>query len=346
MAIKEAIVKIVDGGSLSEDEAAAAMIDIVEGQATEAQIGAFAAALRMKGETVEEIAGLARVMRDYSIRVQLEGDVTDLVGTGGDASHTFNISTISALVVAAAGGRIAKHGNAGITSSCGSADILKALEIATDLNAANVANAVNEAGFGFMFAPAFQPSLKHAGPARQQIGIRTVFNILGPLTNPARANHLLIGAAVGPLAPKLAMALSRLGVKRALVVHGHGGLDELSLSGASQVFEVNGSDVTSYEVGPDKFGLTSADLAAIQGGTVEANLTMANEALSGKPGPIRDVVLLNAGAGLYASELADTIKEGIDLAADVIGSGRAREKVEQVREVTQRLSNDQQAVPA
>jgi anthranilate phosphoribosyltransferase len=337
VAIKEAIVEIVEGGTLTETEAAAAMVDIVEGAATPAQIGAFAAALRMKGETVDEITGLARVMRDYSTRVHVDGDVADLVGTGGDASNTFNISTISSMVVAAAGGRVAKHGNRGITSGCGSADILKALDIAIDLTAENVAACVNEAGFGFMFAPAFHPSLKHAAPVRAEIGIRTVFNILGPLTNPARATHLLVGAAVGPLAPKLAMALSRLGVKRALVVHGAGGLDEMSLSGPTQVFEVDGGEVSAYEVEPSKFGLGSAALEAIRGGTVESNLSLARAALSGEPGPARDVVLLNAGAGLYAAGLADSIKDGIDLALDLIASGRASEKLAHVSEVSRRL---------
>lgn len=346
MAVKEAIVKLVDGGSLTEDEAAAAMVEIFEGVATPSQIGAFATALRMKGETVEEIAGLARVMRDHSTRVRLDGDVADLVGTGGDSSRTMNISTISALVVAAAGGRVAKHGNRGITSGCGSADILKALDIAIDLNAESVAMCVQESGFGFMFAPAFHPSLKHAAATRQEIGIRTVFNILGPLTNPARATHLLVGAAVAPLAPKLAMAFSRLDVKRALVVHGHGGLDEVSISGPSQVFEMTSGEVTSYEIGPDKFGLAEADLASIRGGTVESNLALAEQALSGAPGAARDVIALNAGAGLYALELADTIKEGIDMAVDVIVSGKAKAKVGQVSEVSQRLSRSQQPVTA
>ncbi len=341
MAIKEAIVKVVEGGTLSEAEAAAAMMDIFEGNATPSQIGAFATALRMKGETVEEIAGLARVMRDYATRVQLDGDVVDLVGTGGDGSNTFNISTISSMVVAAAGGRVAKHGNRAITSGCGSADILKALDVAIDLSAENVAACVNEAGFGFMFAPAFHPSLKHAGPTRAEIGIRTVFNVLGPITNPAFATHLLVGAGAGPLAPKLAMALSRLGAKHALVVHGAGGLDEISLSGPTQVYEVEDGEVTSYEIDPDKFGLSRADLSAIQGGTVESNLELARSALSGEPGPTRDVVLLNAGAGLYAAGLADTIKEGIDLALDLILTGRARERLAYVSEVSQRLSKGQ-----
>ena len=337
MAIKEAIVAIVDGANLSEDDAAAAMVEIVEGVATPSQIGAFATALRMKGETVEEIAGLARVMRDYSTRVYLKGDTVDIVGTGGDASNTFNISTISSMVVAAAGGRVAKHGNRGITSGCGAADILKALDVAIDLNADGVAACVNQAGFGFMFAPAFHPSLKHAGPTRAEIGIRTVFNILGPLANPARANHLLIGAAVGPLAPKLALALQRLGAEKALVVHGAGSLDELSIGGPSQVFEIEHGDMTSYEVSPEKFGLSPADSSAIKGGTVETNLALAEAALSGQPGAPRDVVLLNAGAGLYAAGLADTIKEGIDAASEVIDSGRARAKIAEVREVSQAL---------
>jgi len=341
MAIKEAISAIVDGTSLSEDGAAAAMVEIVEGQATAGQIGAFATALRMKGETVEEITGLARVMRDYATRVTIDGDVVDLVGTGGDASQTFNISTISAMVVAAAGGRVAKHGNVGITSSCGSADILKALGIATDLNAAGVASCVQQAGFGFMFAPAFHPSLKHAAGTRREIGIRTVFNILGPLTNPAWANHLLIGAAIGPLAPKLAMVLSRLGAERALVVHGAGGLDELSISGPSMIYEVVDGELSDYEVEPAKFGLASSELAGIRGGNVEANLALAEVALSGKAGAPRDVVLLNAGAGLYASALTDTISEGIELARETIGSGLARRKVEEVREVSQQISRRQ-----
>src|SRR5712691_9783395 len=321
------------------------MVDIVEGVATPAQIGAFATALRMKGETVDEITGLARVMRDYSTRVHLEGDVADLVGTGGDASNSFNISTVSSMVVAAAGGRVAKHGNRGITSGCGSADILKALDVAIDLSAENVAACVNEAGFGFMFAPAFHPSLKHAGAPRSEIGVRTVFNILGPLTNPARATHLLVGAAVGPLAPKLAMTLSRLGVKRALVVHGSGGLDEISLSGPTQVFEVDGGEVSSYEIDPDKFGLTRAPLETIRGGTVEANLELARAALSGRPGCARDIVLLNAGAGLYAAALTDSIKDGIDLALVLITTGRATETLAHVSEVSQRLSRAQ-TVPA
>jgi anthranilate phosphoribosyltransferase len=194
-----------------------------------------------------------------------------------------------------------------------------------------------------MFAPAFHPSLKHAGPARAEIGIRTVFNILGPLTNPARASHLLVGAAVGPLAPKLAMALSRLDVKHALVVHGAGGLDELSLSGPTHVFEVQAGDVSSYEVQPEKFGLASASLAGIRGGTVESNLELARAALSGQPGPAHDVVLLNAGAGLYAAGMVDSIKDGIDLAGDLIASGRARDKLAHVQEVSQRLSQAQQS---
>ncbi len=341
MGVREAIIKVVDGQNLTEGEAAAAMKEIVEGLATPAQIGAFATAMRMKGETADELAGLARVMREYATRVNVEDGAVDLVGTGGDGSQTFNISTISSMVVAAAGGRVAKHGNRGITSSCGSADILEALGIPIDLDADNVARAVAECGFGFMFAPAFHPSLKHAAGPRKEIGIRTIFNILGPLCNPAWTNNMLIGVAVGPLASKMAVVMSKLGSTRALVVHGAGGLDELSISGPSQVYEINDGELTSYEVEPEKFGLRSDHLSSIQGGTVEANLEMAKEALSGKAGAIRDVVLLNAGAGLFAAGLVDTIKEGVDLAGEMIGSGRAREKVDHVREVSQQIRRRQ-----
>jgi anthranilate phosphoribosyltransferase len=341
MAIKEALGVLVEGGALSEDDAAAAMKDIVEGQATPAQIGAFATALRMKGETVEEITGLARVMREYATRVTIEGDTVDLVGTGGDGSNIFNISTVSSMVVAAAGGKVAKHGNAGITNSCGSADILKAFGIAIDLNAANVAACVNQTGFGFMFAPAFHPATRHAGPARREIGIRTVFNILGPLTNPAYATHLLVGAAIGPLAPKLAMVLNRMGVKHALVVYGAGGLDELSITGPSQVYEVEDGDVHTYEVTPEKFGLPLSELSTIQGGTVEKNVALAEQALSGTDNPAQHAVLLNAGAGLYAAGLTDTISDGIGAARELIASRKPRQKLDEVREVSQQLRRSQ-----
>ena len=337
MGIREAIVKVVEGVGLSEAEAAAAMGEIVEGAATPAQIGAFATALRMKGETAEEIAGLARVMRDYATRVPLNGDVFDLVGTGGDGARTFNISTISALVVAAAGGRVAKHGNRGMTSSCGSADILEALGIAIDLPPDGVARSVEETGFGFMFAPAYHPAMRHAVAPRREIGIRTVFNILGPLTNPAWASRTLTGVAVGSLAPTVAEVLKRLGVRHALVVHGSDGVDEISISAPTHVYEVSGGEIRSYEIRPEDFGLSRAEAGAVRGGTVPANLELAEAALSGQPGPARDVVLLNAGAGLYTCGLASGIADGIRLARETIESGRARAKIDEVRRVSQKL---------
>ena len=346
MAIKEAIVKIVEGGTLSESEAAAAMVDIVEGVATPAQIGAFATALRMKGETVDEITGLARVMRDYSTRVHLEGDVADLVGTGGDASNSFNISTVSSMVVAAAGGRVAKHGNRGITSGCGSADILKALDVAIDLSAENVAACVNEAGFGFMFAPAFHPSLKHAGAPRSEIGVRTVFNILGPLTNPAGARRQLTGVADASLGENLARVLALLGAEHAMVVHGQDGLDEISVCAPTEIHEARGGQVRSYTIEPEQFGIRRWTTDAVRGGTVEANVRVANSVLDGERGPSRDVVLLNTGAAMYIAGLADSIQAGIALAADELDSGRAREKVDEVAAISQQVKADLAAAAA
>jgi anthranilate phosphoribosyltransferase len=341
MSIKDAIVRAVDGQNLSEAEAAAAMHEIVEGEATPAQIGAFATALRMKGETAEEIAGLARIMRDYATRVPIDGDAVDLVGTGGDGAHTFNISTISSFVVAAAGGRVAKHGNRGITSGCGSADILEALGIAIDLPPQAVARCVDEVGFGFMFAPAYHPAMKHAAAPRREIGIRTAFNILGPITNPAWASSLLTGVAVGPLAPKVAKVLQLMGVRHAMVVHGLDGMDELSISAPSQVYEVTADGVRDYVLTPEQFGLERAEPHAVRGGTVDANLGLAQAALAGQPGAPHDVILLNAGAGLYVAGLAQSISDGIALARQLTTSGKVQAKVERIRQVSQQARQQQ-----
>ncbi|MHB8621038.1 MAG: anthranilate phosphoribosyltransferase [Chloroflexota bacterium] len=337
MAIREAIGKLVDGAGLDEAEAAAAMTDVVQGTASPAQIGAFATALRMKGESVDEIVGLARVMRQHARRVSLAVPSLDIVGTGGDNSNTLNISTLSALVVAAAGGRIAKHGNRAITSGCGSADILEALEVAIDLGPEDVARCVEATGFGFMFAPAYHPAMTHAAAPRRDIGIRTIFNVLGPLTNPANASHLLIGVAAAPLALTMARALARLGAARALVVHGFEGVDELSIGGPSLVVELADGAIRQYELRPDHAGLRGAPLSAIQGGSVAANLGLATDVLAGKEGPARDVVLLNAGAALYVAGLARTIAGGVALAGEVVASGRARAKLDEVRRMSRAL---------
>ena len=331
MALKEMIVKVVEGRSLGETEAAEAMADIVEGVGTPAQIAAFVVALRMKGETAEEIAGLARVMRRHATPVDVGMDVVDIVGTGGDGARTFNISTISAFVVAAAGGRVAKHGNRGVTSACGSADILEALGVAIDLPPEGVVRCVRETGFGFMFAPVYHPAMRHAVVPRREIGVRTVFNLLGPLTNPAGAAAQVTGVAVGEVAPAIAEVHRLLGARRALVVHGGDGLDEMSIFEATRVYDVADGQVRAYDVRPEDVGLERASTDAIRGGTVESNLQLARSVLAGEAGPPRDVVLLNAAAGLVVAGLVGDLKAGVALARDVIDSGGARATLEEVR---------------
>lgn len=339
MAIKEMIVKVVEGRSLRETEAAAAMLDIVEGLATPSQIAAFAVGLRMKGETAEEIAGLARIMRRYATRVDAGGDAVDIVGTGGDGGHTFNISTVSALVMAAAGAKVAKHGNRGVTSTCGAADILEALGVAIDLPPAAVGRCVRETGFGFMFAPLYHPGMRHAVVPRREIGVRTIFNLLGPITNPAGVACQVTGVAVGSVTPVVAEVLRLLGSKRALVVHGHDGIDELSISAATTVYDVADGTVREYEVTPESVGLKRAAPDAIRGGTVETNLRLAQSVIRGDGGPARDAVLLNAGAGLLAAGLADSLEGGIQQAASAIDSGAVRSRLEQIREVSTSLKS-------
>jgi anthranilate phosphoribosyltransferase len=330
--------RLVDGHDLSRDEARAAMRAIVDGKATPAQIAALAMALRIKGETAEEIAGLAEVMRAAATPMLTSADVVDIVGTGGDNSGTFNISTLSGLIVAAAGGHVAKHGNRGVTSTCGAADFLEALGVAIDLPPVGVARCIAETGFGFMYAPRYHPAMRHAMAPRREIGVRTVFNLLGPLTNPAGARRQLTGVAVAGVEQTLAQALSVLGAEHALVVHSWDGLDEISCCAPSQLYEVRDREITITTVYPELFGLRRASLDELRGATVDANLALAHRVLDGRAGAPRDVVLLNAGAGLYVAGLADSIAEGVDLAADVIDSGDARAKVEQVVSVSQRIS--------
>ena len=339
MAIKEMIVKVVEGRGLRETEAAAAMLDIVEGLATPSQIAAFVTALRMKGETAEEIAGLARIMRRYATRVETSPDAIDIVGTGGDGGRTFNISTVSALVVAAAGGKVAKHGNRGVTSSCGAADILEAFGVAFDLPPDAVADCINETGFGFMFAPIYHPAMRHAVVPRREIGVRTAFNLLGPITNPAGVTSQVTGVGVASVTPVIAEVLRLLGSKRALVVHSKDGLDELSICAPTTVYDVADGTVREYEVAPEAVGLKRAPMAAITGGTVESNLRIAQAVLAGDQGAPRDAILLNAAAGLVCAGLAEDIPAGVKLAATAIDTGKARAKLDQVREVSSSLKS-------
>jgi len=327
--IKETIEALVAGRDLSFEQAAAVMAEIMSGEATPAQIAALVTALRIKGETVDEIAGLASVMREKAVPVKATPPVIDTCGTGGDNSSTINISTAAAFVVAGAGLKVAKHGNRAMTSRCGSADVLEALGVKIDLNAEAVAECLEKVGIGFMFAPIFHPAMKHAAGPRREIGIRTVFNILGPLTNPARAEFQVIGVASEDLGRKIAAVLHRLGTKHSLVVHGLDGMDELSISGKSVYWEVNEQGVLPpAEVEPADFGLKKRDISEIRGGTPEENASILHRVLNGKKGPGRDVVVLNAAAAIYAGNRAADLKEGVRLAEVAIDSGQASEKLE------------------
>ena len=327
--IKEAINTLVSGNSLSLEQSAAVMEEIMGGEATPAQIAAFVTALRIKGETVDEIAGLASVMREKAVPVKATPPVIDTCGTGGDNCSSINISTAAAFVAAGAGLKVAKHGNRAMTSQCGSADVLEALGVKIDLNAQAVAECLEKVGIGFMFAPLFHPAMKHAAGPRREIGIRTVFNILGPLTNPARAEFQVIGVPNKELGEKIAAVLHRLGTKHSLVVHSLDGMDELSISGKSTVWEVNEQGVLPpSEVEPARFGFSKSGISEIRGGTPEENAAILRRIFNGEKGPERDVVVLNAAAAIYAGNLASDLKEGVHLAEAAIDSGQAREKLE------------------
>jgi len=330
--IKEAIGKVVSRQDLTEAEMVLVMEEIMSGQASEAQIGSFITALRMKGETVAEITGAARVMRAKATPIDAADPgaiLLDIVGTGGDASGTFNVSTASAFVAAGAGLAVAKHGNRSVSSHCGSADVLEALGVDLTLSAERIGQCVRQVGIGFMFAPLLHGAMKYAIGPRREIGIRTVFNILGPLTNPARANVYLLGVYAEELTEKIAGALNNFGVKRALVVWGEGNIDELTTTGATKVCEVCGGKLRTYTVTPEELGLRRVTLAEIKGGqTAAESAIQVREVLSGVPGPRRDMVLANAGAALMAAGRAESIKAGIGIAASVIDSGAALAKLE------------------
>ncbi|MDO8532627.1 MAG: anthranilate phosphoribosyltransferase [Dehalococcoidia bacterium] len=333
--IKEAIARLVEGRDLPMEEAAQVMREIMGGEATPAQMAAFLVALRAKGETVDEIAGLARIMREKAARVAVTGPVVDTCGTGGDSQGTFNISTTAAFVVAGAGVKVAKHGNRAMSSHCGSADVLEALGVKIDLGPEGVARCLAEAGVGFMFAQVFHPAMKFVAPVRREIGIRTVFNILGPLTNPAGAQAQVIGVASPAFGPKLAQALQRLGARHVFVVHGAGGLDEISPAGETQVWETKDGQSREFKISPSDFGLAKSALADIKGGTVQENAQMVRDVLRGKPGPRRDVVVMNAAAALFVSGHARNLAEGARQAEESLDSGQAAQKLEALVRVSQ-----------
>jgi anthranilate phosphoribosyltransferase len=335
--IREAIDTVVSGRSLSMEEAATVMREIMVGEATPAQLGSFLTALRIKGETPQEIAGMATVMRQIALKVNVDGPLVDTCGTGGDGKNTFNISTAAAFVAAGAGLKVAKHGNRAASSSCGSADVLEALGVKIDLPPAGVERCINTVGIGFMFAPIFHPAMRFAAPVRREIGIRTVFNILGPLTNPAGAQAQLLGVAYPELGERMADVLRLLGIHHAIVVHGDGGLDELTLSGDTIGWEVLDGVVRPWKVSIEATGLPMASIEDIRGGIKEENAATMRRLFQGEGGPIRDVVLLNSGAVLLAGDRVNSIHQGIELAAQIIDSGEALRKLDALVELSQRI---------
>jgi anthranilate phosphoribosyltransferase len=343
--------------SLTRDEARAVMSEVLSGQCTDAQIAALLVALHMKGETVEEIVGFAEAIRAAAAPLAVASNSTidvsdterdalvDTCGTGGDASGTFNISTATALVAAGAGVRVAKHGNRSVTSKCGSADVMEALGVNINLPPARVADCLKDIGIAFLFAPAMHSAMKYVQPARRELRLRTVFNLLGPLTNPARASAQVVGVYSEDLVEKLAEVLSMLGLRRALVVHGSDGLDEITITGPTRVAEVRDGQVHSYEVTPEEFGLDRAPIEAISGGDGSANAEIIREVLAGEKSARRDIVLMNAAAALVAAGRADHLRDALPLAARSIDSGSAKAKLQALADFTHRHASPPPATP-
>lgn len=341
--LQDALTKVVQNRHLNADEAETALDEIMSGEATEAQIGALLVALRMKGETATEIAGFARAMRAKCLQVQPRvPNVVDTCGTGGDIQDTFNISTSAALIAAGAGVAIAKHGNRAVSSQCGSADVLRALGVEISLSPLAVARCIDEIGIGFLFAADLHPAMKHAVGARQQLAMRTVFNILGPLTNPAGARRQVIGVFDPAVARLMAEALATNGSEHVLVVHGQVGLDEIALQGATHLTELRNGTICSYDLTPADLGLNEAPLEAICGGTPETSAEYLLEVLEGRPGPRLDIALANAAAAVYVGGRVESLRDGVALARDSVQSGAARQKLEDLRVLSRRLS----AIPA
>jgi anthranilate phosphoribosyltransferase len=320
--VRRALAAVVDGGTLSVDDARAAMGAVMDGEATSAQLAALLVALRMRGETVDELAGFAAAMRERVLHVRAPEGAIDVVGTGGDRSGTFNISTCAALVVAGTGVPVAKHGNRAITSKAGSADVLEALGVRTDHDAASAGEALERIGFAFLFAPAFHPAMRHAGPTRGEIGVRTAFNLIGPLTNPANVRRLMVGSGDPAAAPKLAEVLRLLGAERALVVHG-AAVDELPLDGTGVAYDVRPDGVRPMTVDAAALGFRSVPTSDLAGGRPAENAALVEGVLEGRPGPRREVVLLNAAAALLVAGVVDRLEDGIERAAASIDEGRA-----------------------
>ncbi len=340
-AIQEALHRAADRQDLTEDQANAAMLDILRGNSTPALTAALLTALRMKGETASEVTGFARAMRASAVRVAPRETpperLVDTCGTGGDGGTTFNVSTAAALVAAGAGLAVAKHGNRSISSRCGSADVLEALGVHIGLDAEQVARAIDEMGIGFLFAPGMHPAMRHAGPVRRELGMRTVFNMLGPLTNPAGAGIQVMGVYDGRIVTLAAEALARLGARRALVVHGSDGMDEITLAGPTCYAEVRNGEVSRGTLEPEDFGLRGTSTSEIAGGDARANASTIRAVLGGRPGPARDIVVMNAGAALRVAGKAESWRDGAARAADAIDSGAAAAKLSELSEFSRRF---------
>ncbi len=349
--IKELISQIVAGKDLTEEEMEEAMDEIMSGKATPAQIGAFITGLRMKGETVDEITGAARTMRAKATKIKVDREIVsidrddiniedetilDIVGTGGDGTRTFNVSTTSAFVAAGAGITVAKHGNRAVSSMCGSADVLENLGVNLNVTAKDVERCIRDIGIGFLFAPLFHGAMKHAAAPRREIGIRSIFNLLGPVTNPAGASALVLGVYELDLTDKIALVLNKLGTKEAFVVCGEGTFDEISICGPTRISHLKNGEVHTFHMTPEDYGFKRAPLEAIVGGNAEENASIVRNILEGGKGPRRDMVLLNAAAAFIAAGRAGDFKDGITIAEESIDSGRALEKLERLIEFTQK----------
>ena len=336
MPLREHIRQAVDGIHLSRAQASAAMDAMLEGTAPLTQMAALLVALRMKGETPDEIAGAAQALRSRAARVEVSQDrLIDTCGTGGDASHTFNISTTAAFVAAAGGARVAKHGNRAVSSRCGSADVLAALGVEVELPPAAVAACIDECGIGFLFAPRHHAAMRHVAPVRKDLGLRTLFNLLGPLANPAGARRQLLGVYSAQLVPILARTLAELGCDRAFVVHGSGGLDEISTAGTTLVCEVRSGTVRQFELSPEDVGVERAPLDFLRGGDAHQNAEMLRGVLRGENGPRRAATVLNGGAALAAAGVCETIADGVRLAERAIDSGAALDRLDRLVKASQ-----------
>lgn len=338
--VKAAIRKVSEGRNLDRGEARQVMDAVMDGQASHAQIGSLLTALRMKGETVEEVTGFAESMRGKSRRVEIEqSGLLDTCGTGGDGARTFNISTAAALIAAAGGVRTAKHGNRAMSSKSGSADVLEALGVNIALNSVQAAQCLRHVGICFLFAQNYHQSMKYAAGPRREIGIRTVFNLLGPLTNPAGADRQLLGVYEQGKTEMIASVLHNLGLKRGLVVSSHEGLDEISISGPTQVTELAEGRIRTYEITPEQLGLKRRPLSEVAGGDAADNADIIRRVLSGERGAARDIVLANAGACFYVADISDSLAEGVQMAADIVDSGKGSDKLDQLISYTEAISH-------